>query len=166
METLVERCTCACHTSPPSMLIRADDPIRKHAHRRVSGGAEFSFRSLAVYAVTGARVRPCSCPCPCPCRSTGTGIYLAASEQSSSPATVHAHALAQTFQPHKARQPNRNGITICSLGTINSGDRLLLPDDKHGVVVVYVPRVQPIRSARTSVYIQRLYNHLSRSVPT
>lgn len=34
-----EKRTCACHTSPPSMLIRADDPIRKHAHR---SRAEFS----------------------------------------------------------------------------------------------------------------------------
>lgn len=37
-----EERTCACHTSPPSMLIRADDPIRKHAHRSSGGAEEFS----------------------------------------------------------------------------------------------------------------------------
>lgn len=73
-----------------------------------------------VFVSSGARV--CTEERACPC--TRTWIYLAASEQSSSPTTFHAHALAQTFQPHKARQANRNGIAICSLGTINSSDSL------------------------------------------
>lgn len=77
-----------------------------------------------------ARVLARACPC------TRTTVYLAASEQSSSPTTVHAHALAQTFQSHKARQANRNGITICSLGTINSDDsRSLYPIAPRGALV-------------------------------
>ena len=88
-----EKRTCACHTSPPSMLIRADDPIRKHAHRSRSRGV-FVSRARGLNPV-----RLCSY------NIHARVIHsLGDSEQSSSPRFTPTHLLK-----HSSRTKPRRG---------------------------------------------------------
>lgn len=88
-----EKRTCACHTSPPSMLIRADDPIRKHAHRSRSRGV-FVSRARGLNPV-----RLCSY------NIHARVIHsLGDSEQSSSPRFTPTHLLK-----HSSRTKLRRG---------------------------------------------------------
>lgn len=88
-----EKRTCACHTSPPSMLIRADDPIRKHAHRS---------RSRGVFVSRARGLNPARL---CWYNIHARVIHsLGDSEQSSSPRFTPTHLLK-----HSSRTKPRRG---------------------------------------------------------
>lgn len=88
-----EKRTCACHTSPPSMLIRADDPIRKHAHRS---------RSRGVFVSRARGLNPARL---CWYNIHARVIHsLGDSEQSSSPRFTPTHLLK-----HSSRTKLRRG---------------------------------------------------------